>query len=638
MAAGGFNLGDIFVTLKASTEQFDRALKGAGEKVKGLEKVGSQMTSAGNAIIGFATKGALALGAATTAALGFALNSAAAYEQNRIAFETMLGSAEKARILLKQLSDFAVKTPFNLPDIVEGSKRLLAYGLAAEDVIPTMTALGNISAGVGRDKLPFLITALGQVRAKTVLSGEELKQFTETGVPLIEELSKVTGISVGEIVNNTKDLGISYDSVLKALTNMSSEGGKFYNLMDRQSKTLSGTISNLQDDMGRMAREIVGLTDTGDIVKDGLFDKVSHAAMDLLTWIDANKEAIVKFATEAIATAIEWGTKFVNVIISIVDWMQKHQDIVIAAAIGIGILAIALASIAIAAAAAEIAITTLISIAIAAVGGLVTYIVIHWEDIKRYTVDLWNSIKSTFSNGVNAVITFFRSLPEQIAYWLGFLSGRFARFLIFDVPNFINGIIQWFFQLPGRIPSILQNVIDKLSTFGSRAYSIAQNAGGNIYNGFINSVIDLPNKMFSIFWNVVSQITTFGSTLYNKAKSLADSFWKGFKEGLGIHSPSYIEKAFMNIEQQGYATVDAMKENINNLNGIAGSLPTMTPTLINSQQPQAQFSTSQKASQATVNIYNPVVDSDSRVSNLKDEIIRSINRAADLSRLGQVAE
>ena len=110
------------------------------------------------------------------------VDQAATMEQNRIAFETFLGSGKKAGDLLKQLSDFAAKTPFDLPQVVEGSKRLLAFGVSGEQIIPTFKTLGDIASGVGRDKLPDLIHAFGQVAAGTKLSGRELNEFTMAGV------------------------------------------------------------------------------------------------------------------------------------------------------------------------------------------------------------------------------------------------------------------------------------------------------------------------------------------------------------------------------------------------------------------------------------------------------------------------
>ena len=193
----------------------------------------------------------IGLTAAVSVPLGLAglaaVKTSAQFEQLQVSFETMLGSAERAEKMIKDIVRFAATTPFELLNVQKGAKRLLAYNVEADKVIDTMRVLGDISAGVGLDKLPNLITALGQVQAKTRLSGEELRQFTETGVPLISALAEMTGFAEREIADQTARLGISYDQVFKALESLTTEGGKFNNLMLKQSKTIAGLFSNLQD-------------------------------------------------------------------------------------------------------------------------------------------------------------------------------------------------------------------------------------------------------------------------------------------------------------------------------------------------------------------------------------------------------
>lgn len=201
------------------------------------------------------TAGTVALGGLALLTKGV-IQAGANFEQTGIAFETMLGSADLARKTLADLASFAARTPFELPQLEEASKRLLAYGVSAGDLLPTLRNLGDIAAGVGMDKLPYLITALGQVKATTILSGEELRQFTENGVPLMEELARVTGYSVKEIAGDTMKLGITYDQVNQALANLTGEGGRFFNLMERQSQTLGGQWSAFKDQISLTARAI----------------------------------------------------------------------------------------------------------------------------------------------------------------------------------------------------------------------------------------------------------------------------------------------------------------------------------------------------------------------------------------------
>lgn len=205
------------------------------------------------------TKTAAVAGALTVAGVGlitmFAKQAAQA-ESTKTSFSAMLGSVEKGEKLFKDLANFAKTTPFEFPELQESTKRLLAYGIAQEEVIKTLGTLGDIASGVGMEKMPQLITAFGQVRAATVLTGMELRQLTETGVPIIEELAKVTGYSAKQITSDTKSLGISFETVKQALENMTNEGGKFHNMMMMQSQTLSGMWSNFKDALGLTIAEI----------------------------------------------------------------------------------------------------------------------------------------------------------------------------------------------------------------------------------------------------------------------------------------------------------------------------------------------------------------------------------------------
>lgn len=267
-----------------------------------LQGFGSSVEKVSDAASRAVQRLTLAFSTATVAASAFSVKSASEVEDSRIAFETMLGSASAAEKMLQELSDFAVKTPFTLPTIREGAKQILAYGVSADQVLPTIKALGDISAGVGRDKLPQLTLALGQVRAAGRLMGTELRQFTEAGMPLLEELAKTTGRTTAQIREDMeKGAGPSFEVVQKAIFDMTKEGGKFFNLMDRQSKTFGGVMSNIQDQLGRVAREIVGIDEKGNIKDGGIFFKLKGGAQDFLDYLNNHSGDISRFFADAVA-------------------------------------------------------------------------------------------------------------------------------------------------------------------------------------------------------------------------------------------------------------------------------------------------------------------------------------------------
>lgn len=308
-------------------------MKAVGESAKKLEQSTKQTSE------GF--KGLSVFGAAAgtaVAALGYKmigltktmLVNAGTMEQNRIAFETMLGSAEQAKSLLSQLSDFARKTPFDLPQLVEGSKKLLAYGTAAADIIPTMNALGNIAAGVGRDKLPNLILAFGQVQTATKLTGNELRQFTEAGVPLLAALSDQSGKSAAQIKDDMeRGVGPSFEDVQQAIFEMSKEGGKFFNLMDKQSQTFDGQMSNMRDNLTRLGNAIIGVSDTGEVIKGSFFDVIRKSVFDVNGALDSNFNKIVQWGSAIINSFYALGRTISNAIQIIFRGIVGFVDIAI---------------------------------------------------------------------------------------------------------------------------------------------------------------------------------------------------------------------------------------------------------------------------------------------------------------------
>lgn len=284
-------LGDeriLEIVLRARDEA-SAVLKKAGQGVDGLTNlIKDNYKEAGLAATGLIAS----LGALTKSAV----ENAASYEQNRIAFESMLGSADKARTLLKQVSDFASKTPFELPQVVEGSKRLLAYNISAEKIIPTFKMLGDIAAGVGTDKLPQLITAFGQVQAKGKLMGQELLQFTEAGVGLGQALQKQFGVSRGVLEDMISTGKVGFADVEKALTSMTSKGGLFFEGMERQSHSFNGIVSNIRDNFGKFIRDVVGISETGDIRKGSLFEALKNGAERFLVTLDRVRPQITAMA------------------------------------------------------------------------------------------------------------------------------------------------------------------------------------------------------------------------------------------------------------------------------------------------------------------------------------------------------
>lgn len=177
------------------------------------------------------------------------------FQQLEVAFNTMLGSKEQADTLMSQLVRTAAITPFDMQGVANGAKQLLAYGTAAEDVNGTLVRLGDIAAGLSIP-LNDLVYLYGTTMTQGQLFTMDLRQFQGRGIPLADELAKQFGVTkdkVSELVTAGK---VGFPEVQKAIESMTNEGGKFGGLMEAQSKTITGQISNIEDAIATMFNEI----------------------------------------------------------------------------------------------------------------------------------------------------------------------------------------------------------------------------------------------------------------------------------------------------------------------------------------------------------------------------------------------
>lgn len=189
------------------------------------------------------------------------------FQQFEIAFETMLHSGEKAKAMISDLAKLAASTPFDMKGVVSGAKQLLAYGFAADQITDTMRRLGDISAGLGLN-LQDLTWLYGTTMVQGRLFTRDLMQFTGRGIPMTEALAKQFGVTkdkVSELVTAGK---IGFPEVEKAIMSMTDEGGQFGGLMEKQSHSITGQISNIQDTI-EMAINNLG-TQTEGLMNDAL--------------------------------------------------------------------------------------------------------------------------------------------------------------------------------------------------------------------------------------------------------------------------------------------------------------------------------------------------------------------------------
>lgn len=221
------------------------------------------------------------------------------FQQLEIAFSTMLKSKEKADKLMSELVDIAAKTPFDLQGVASSAKQMIAYGSSAENVGDELVMLGNVAAGVG-SQLSEIAYLYGTLRTQGRAYATDIRQFAGRGIPIYEELAKVLGVTKDEVSGLVTAGKVGFKEVEQAFKNMTSESGIYYNLMQEQSKSLTGQLSNLGDAWDTMLNEIgkdtQGIASSGISAVKGLienYETVGKVLLGLIATYGTYKTALI---------------------------------------------------------------------------------------------------------------------------------------------------------------------------------------------------------------------------------------------------------------------------------------------------------------------------------------------------------
>lgn len=557
------NVGSIYYDLSLDTSKFDAAASNLNNR---LDSIGSKMTAVGKKMSLFITAPIVAGGVA-------AFKSAAHYQQLQIAFETMLGSADKAKKLLGELDKLAMTTPFSITDVQDTAQQLLAYGIAAEDIIPTTKMLGDISAG-NADRFKMLALAYGQVQAKTRLAGQEMLQFTNAGVNLRELLSKKLGVSIADIDKLMEQGKISFQDVRGALMQATSEGGKFHNLMQRQSQTTAGQLSNLQDNITRLGRQI-GLV---------LLPAVQSLVNFLMPLVQGFRNL-----NPAVQKAILFTALFIAALGPLI------------LVIGNVITAIRGISIAMAFVAANPIILAIVAI-VALIAGLAFLIIHNWDTLKQWFTSFWGWLSATVVAVWQGIYNFLSSILNAIR---SVVTGAFnvIRAIVNAVMGAIRAVIAgtW-----GAIYGIIASFIGRIIGLFAPAFSWLIGRGRDIIGGLISGITSMAGALWSGIASVSAGIGKFfagaGSWLFSAGQSIVSGLVHGIESMagkvadaashiansakdkvtnlLGIHSPSKVFQGYGKNIVQGFVKGIAGSAGMANM-AMQGLVASVTPQAAN---------------------------------------------------------
>ncbi len=243
--------------IEKEAKQADDAVKkfGADAKKAGNDATGGMMNLK-NVMNGIA---ALGFGAVLASIAKKTFDLGVKQEQLNIAFEVFLGSAAKAKKLLGELNQFANITPFSPDQVNNAAKSLLAFGVAGDEIIPTLKFLGDVSAGTGKD-LSEMAIIFGQIRSTGRLMGQDLLQLINAGFNPLQQISEKTGKSVGVLKEEMEKGLVSFDMVKQAFIDATSAGGTFFNLMEKQSQSVGGILSTVEGNIDGILKNLFTAT------------------------------------------------------------------------------------------------------------------------------------------------------------------------------------------------------------------------------------------------------------------------------------------------------------------------------------------------------------------------------------------
>lgn len=327
---------DGTVKIGVEFENTDKEIAALKSQLSGISKAATTSLTTVTSLTKTAITGTLkAITAAGTAAGGFiaygtSYNSQ--IEQFQTSFEVMSGSAQKAAETIETLKKMGAATPFELPDLAETTQLLMNYGFTADDAISKMSMLGDIAQG-DSEKMKRIATAYGQMSSAGKVMLEDIKQMIEAGFNPLQEISQTTGESMESLYARISAGELTVEEITASIQRSTSEGGKYFQSMEKQSKTAAGQISTLKDNFQQLAGAIAG--DTSSALSEEFLPLLNEMIGTLQTafeqgGLDGLAEAfgdslaqLVVIAAEKIPSLMAMGS---DVIASIAQGIRDNAD------------------------------------------------------------------------------------------------------------------------------------------------------------------------------------------------------------------------------------------------------------------------------------------------------------------------
>lgn len=295
-------MSNVNIDLELNIKAFNKAIEDALKRVenfsdKGKKGFGGLNIAWGSFVGNLASNAVTSMASSLSGMVKGSFDAAVSLESMSTELGVMLGSAAAGEAQLKSLQEFAASTPFQLPGIVDASKKLLAFGTTAEQLPDVLTTIGNVAAGSGKD-ISELATIFGQVKGETKLTLERFNQLNDAGISLRSTLANQLGVSLTEVKDQITKGKVSFEQFSTAMNTISSDGGTFADAMIKKSTTLGGVLSTLSDNVfnlqGTLGQQLLPILKGAALAMIEMVQASSDALMPFFTWFKENGETFGK--------------------------------------------------------------------------------------------------------------------------------------------------------------------------------------------------------------------------------------------------------------------------------------------------------------------------------------------------------
>lgn len=564
---------------KSASKSLD-SLSKSGNKLSGtFSKIGSVGAKAFTATT-------IAVGGVVSALaglIGYGAKFNAEIEQYQTSFEVMTGSAEEASKLVEDLKKMGAETPFELSDLAETTQLLMNYGFQAEEAKDRLKMLGDISQG-SAEKMNRIAMAYGQMSSAGKVQLEDVKQMIEAGFNPLQEISESTGESMASLYDRISKGTISVDEITASMQRSTAEGGKYFQSMEKQSQTVNGQISTLQDNFKNLAGTLAnGFSNS---LATEILPGINNTLQELNTafeegGIEGFADKLGEELANAVTVVADKAPEFINVgvkvIDSLIDGLVDNMPAIIN---GLATVAVELVNGII-----EMAPT----IAQGVIMGIQTLLTSLTPQIPIIVQNLLNGIVQIATSVAQAFPTLFPMIIEAILGLIPVLLENLPQFiqagiqmtiglmnglinaipvLLNSLPEIISAIIS---GLMGAIPQLIMlgpqlvvglikgllNALPSLITLGPK---LIKGIVTGLKNGFSN-MVNVGKDLVKGLWNGINDMVGW---IGNKIKGFGDSVLSGIKNFFGINSPS---KEFAWVGKMNVLGLEeGMEDNIPNLN------------------------------------------------------------------------